>query len=65
MSEHPKIITVLLADDHPATRAGIRAMLSKHPDIQVVGEAESGNEVEKLVDELCPQILLLDLSSRS
>lgn len=61
MSEHAEIITVLLADDYPATRAGIRAMLSKHPDIQVVGEAESGNDVEKLVDELCPQILLLDL----
>lgn len=61
MPKHPGIITVLLADDHPATRAGIRAMLSRHPDIQVVGEAENGNEVEKLVDKLCPQILLLDL----
>ena len=54
-------ITVLLADDHPTTRAGIRAILSEAPDIRVVGEAENGFQVEKMVTELRPNILLLDL----
>jgi two-component system, NarL family, response regulator LiaR len=56
-----EIITVLLADDHPITRAGIRATLSDAPDILVIGEAESGFDVQKLVAELRPRILLLDL----
>ena len=54
-------IRVLLADDHPVARAGIRAILEKAPDIQVVGEARDGTEAQKLTAELHPQILLLDL----
>ena len=54
-------ITVLLADDHPVTRAGIRAILNTAPDIQVIGEAASGFDVQEMVGELLPQVLLLDL----
>lgn len=54
-------VRVLLADDHPVVRAGIRAMLEKAPDIQVVGEATEGAEVRRLTAELYPQVLLLDL----
>jgi len=54
-------IRVLLADDHPAMRAGIRAFLEKASDIQVVGEAGDGEEVRRLVEELGPHVLLLDL----
>ncbi len=54
-------ITVLLADDHPATRAGIHALLERAPDLRVVGEAEDGNDVQRLVARLRPQVLLLDL----
>lgn len=54
-------ITVLLADDHPTTRAGIRAILQETPDIQVVGEAETGFQVQEMMAELRPNILLLDL----
>jgi DNA-binding NarL/FixJ family response regulator len=54
-------VRVLLADDHPVVRAGIRAMLEKAPDIQVVGEAIEGAEVQRLTAELYPQVLLLDL----
>lgn len=54
-------ITVLLADDHPVTRAGIRAILNTAPDIQVIGEAASGFDVQRMVGELLPQVLLLDL----
>lgn len=55
------IITVLLADDHPTTLAGIRAILQEAPDIQVVGETDNGKDAMRLVTELCPQVLLLDL----
>jgi len=54
-------ISVLIVDDHPALRAGVRAMLEKTHDIYVVGEAENGSEAEKLLDELRPDIILLDL----
>ncbi len=54
-------IRLLLADDHPVMREGIRAILEKTPDIEVVGEAQDGEQVKPLVLELRPQILLLDL----
>ncbi|MEW5939045.1 MAG: response regulator transcription factor [Chloroflexota bacterium] len=54
-------ITLVIADDAPATRAGIRAMAEKAGDIEVVGEAQDGFEVQKLVKDLCPQVLTLDL----
>lgn len=55
------MIRVLIADDHPLTRMGIRAVLESAADIQVVGEARDGVEVKQLVSELCPDVLLLDL----
>lgn len=55
------MITVILADDHPMVREGIRSVLNKTPDIQIVGEAETGNEVQTLIGQLRPRILLLDL----
>lgn len=54
-------IRVLLADDHPIVRAGIRNMLEKAVDIEVVGEAATGKDVLALVDEVKPDILLLDM----
>ena len=56
-----KIITVLLADDHEMTRKGIRNFLEQAQDIRVVGEAQDGDEIKRLVADLRPQILLLDL----
>lgn len=62
MSNHTeKKISVLIVDDHPPLRAGVRAMLEKTPDIYVIGEAGSGEEAEKMLDELRPNIILLDL----
>jgi DNA-binding NarL/FixJ family response regulator len=61
MSIQQKIITVLIADDHEIMRRGIRQVLVGTEDIQVVGEAADGNAIKRLVIELCPQILLLDL----
>jgi len=54
-------ITILLADDHPVTRAGIRSVLSHTTDLEIVGEAQNGVEVQQMVSELSPRILLLDL----
>jgi NarL family two-component system response regulator LiaR len=54
-------IRVLLADDHPVTRAGIRATLDEAPDVKVVGEARDGVAAKRMVTELGPDILLLDL----
>ncbi len=54
-------IRVLLADDHPVTRAGIHDALREAPDIEIVGEAADGVEAQRLVAALRPDVLLLDL----
>jgi len=55
------VITILIADDHPIIRAGIRALLEQDPDMKVVGEAQDGDETRRQVARLRPQVLLLDL----
>ncbi len=54
-------IRVVLADDHPVVRTGIRNLLSKSPDIEVVGEASNGSEALQLCEDLKPDVLLLDM----
>ncbi len=61
MNTSDKVIRVLIADDHPVTRKGIRSILQNIPDIEVVAEAIDGIEAKQMVAELCPDILLLDL----
>lgn len=55
-----KTITIIIADDDPLARAGIRTVLSRVEDFEVVGEAQDGFEVQELVPKLLPKILLLD-----
>ena len=55
-------IRVVLADDHHLVRQGIRALLEKSEDIQVVGEASNGREAVKLVEELTPDVLVMDIA---
>ncbi len=52
---------VVLADDHPRVRAGIRNLLENAPDIVVVGEAENGIEAISLVEKLSPDVLVVDM----
>lgn len=54
-------IRLLIADDHPVFRYGIRAMLETVPEIQVVGEAVTGHEAVQLAEALQPDVILMDL----
>lgn len=54
-------VRVVIADDHPVVRSGIREMLDQADGIDVVGEAESGTEALQQVDEHQPDVLLLDV----
>lgn len=55
-------IKVLIADDHPVVRSGVRNELAYCNDIQVVGEAVNGEEALEMVKQLHPDVLLLDLN---
>lgn len=55
-------ITVVVADDHPVVRIGVRNILQAQPDFEVVGEASDGQEALELIRQYAPSILLLDLA---
>ena len=56
-----KKLSILIADDHPVVRDGLRGMLESQADFEVVGEAADGAQAIQLTEELRPEIVLMDL----
>lgn len=54
-------IRVLLADDHAVVRKGLRFLLERQPDMEVVGEASDGREAVRLAAELKPHVVVMDI----
>lgn len=57
-----KKIRILLADDHPVVRAGLRMFLESEEDMEVIGEAATGWEAVTLANELSPDVVVMDIS---
>lgn len=55
-------IRILLADDHKIMRAGLRSLLEKHQNIEVVGEAENGRRAIQMTLEVKPDVVIMDVS---
>ena len=60
--QSPKTIRVMLADDHPIVRAGIRETLKEVPGVEVVGEASDGREAIEMVKAARPDVVFMDIS---
>ena len=57
-----KQIRILLADDHKILRTGLRSLLEKEPNLQVVAEAEDGRTAVELANRLSPDVVIMDIS---
>jgi DNA-binding NarL/FixJ family response regulator len=55
------VVRIVLADDHPVVRAGLRALLAASEDLRVVGEAADGTEAVRVARECAPDLVLMDL----
>jgi two-component system, NarL family, response regulator NreC len=55
------VIRIVLADDHTVLRTGLKSLLERHRDFQVVGEAGDGRELLKRVDKLMPDVVVTDI----
>jgi two-component system, NarL family, nitrate/nitrite response regulator NarL len=62
MSETQQSVRILVADDHPIFRDGLRKLLEAEKDFKVVGEASDGGEAIEMAQQLKPDVLLLDLA---
>ncbi len=57
-----EIIKVVIVDDHPVFRQGLRNVLDVHPDISVIGEATDGPEALEVIQELLPDVVVMDIN---
>jgi DNA-binding NarL/FixJ family response regulator len=57
-----KVIRLLIADDHPVFRYGLKALLETEPGFEIVGEASNGEEAVKLAREVQPDVILMDIT---
>jgi DNA-binding NarL/FixJ family response regulator len=64
MSKEVNVIRVLLADDHPIVRAGIRTELERLPEVKVIGEVSDGREAIDFVRAHSPDIVFMDISMK-
>ena len=55
-------IKILLVDDHKITREGLRLLLEKQPDMEVIGEAENGLNAVTYVEQLLPNVVIMDVT---
>ncbi len=55
-------IRIVIADDHAVVRQGTRSLLEREEDLEVVGEAGDGEEAEKLIEELSPDVAIIDIA---
>jgi DNA-binding NarL/FixJ family response regulator len=55
------MIKIIIADDHPVVRSGLRALLASQSDFEIVGEAGNGEEAARLAISLVPDLILMDL----
>lgn len=62
MSNPPSNIRVLLSDDHPIVRTGIKSELVKLPNVEIVGEAADGRQALEMVESLQPDVVFMDIS---
>jgi len=60
--EYMKKLRILLADDHIVMRTGLRALLERQPNLEVVGESENGRETVELVASLGPDVVVMDVA---
>ncbi len=56
-----KKLRILLADDHTVMRAGLRALLERQPNLEVVGETENGRQTVELAASLAPDVVVMDI----
>ncbi|MGW9043252.1 response regulator [Streptomyces lydicus] len=54
-------LRVVLADDQPLVRSGLRVLMADHPDLEIVGEAATGAEAVRLVTDLSPDVVVMDI----
>jgi DNA-binding NarL/FixJ family response regulator len=58
----PEIVRIVLADDHPIVREGLKLLINAQPDMRVIGEAANGQDAWLAAKELAPDVLVMDLS---